>query len=144
MVVNAWNYPDALAAGAAAGSAGVTHILLSDVSDVPTATAEQLRAGGYQHRIVFGGPAVVSDATYQALAGTERLAGATRVGTAAAAARRFDPHAATVWVAAGNDYIGGLIGGALSAQRRGPLLLLAGPPTTACGPTCRTVSRPRR
>jgi putative cell wall-binding protein len=126
MVVNAWNYPDALAAGAAAGSAGVTHILLTDVTDVPTATAEQLRAGGYQHRIVFGGAAVVSDTTYQALDGTERVAGATRVGTAAAAARRFDPHATTVWVAAGNDYIGGLIGGALSAQRRGPLLLLAG------------------
>jgi putative cell wall-binding protein len=126
MIVNAWNYPDALAAGAAAGSAGKTHILLTNPASVPPTTATQLDAGSYQHRIVFGGPAVVNDDVYRALGATERIAGATRVGTAAAAARRFNAVGGTVWVASGNDYVGGLVGGAVAAAHHGPLLLLAG------------------
>jgi putative cell wall-binding protein len=126
-VVNAWNFPDALAAGAAAGAVpGGAHVLLTNPDSVPAATAAQLSAGGYTSRIVFGGTAVVNSATYAALGAGERVAGADRDATAAAAARRFFANASTVWVAAGTDFVGGITGGAMAARQGGPLLLATG------------------
>ena len=126
-VVNAWNFPDALAAGSAAGAvSGGAHVLLTNVDNVPTATTLQLETGGYDERIVFGGGAVVNDAVYGSLRATSRVWGADRDATAAAAAGRFFPSASTVWVAAGNDFVGGIAGGAMAAKRRGPLLLASG------------------
>ena len=126
MIVNAWNFPDALAAGAASGAAGATHILLTDAGGVPAVTAAKLQQGGYAHRIVFGGTHVVSDGAARGVAATERLAGETRVGTSVAAARRFRPTATAVWLADGGDYVGGLVGGAMAAAGGGPLLLTTG------------------
>lgn len=126
-VVNAWNFPDALAAGAAAGAvAGGAHVLLVDAGRVPEATARRLAVGGYAARVVFGGPVVVSDGVAAAVGATERVWGADRDATAAAAARRFSPRAAAVWVAAGTDFVGGITGGAMAARAAGPLLLVTG------------------
>ena len=126
-VVNAWNFPDALAAGPAAGAVpGGAHILLTDTIGVPPATQQRLASGGYSRRYVFGGNVVVSDATYAALGAHERVAGWNRDATAAAAASRFFPGAGAVWVAAGNDYVGGIAGGAMAGARKGPLLLVSG------------------
>lgn len=125
-VVNAWNFPDALAAGAAAGAVpGGAHVLLVDAASVPEATARRL-AAGYDARVVFGGPAVVSDAVAAAVGASERVWGADRDATAAAAAGRFFPRAAAVWVAAGTDFVGGITGGAMAARSSGPLLLVTG------------------
>lgn len=124
-VVNAWNFPDALAAGAAAGAVpGGAHVLLVDPGSVPEATARRLAVGGYEARVVFGGPVVVSDRVAAAVGATERVAGADRDATAAAAARRFFPQAPSVWVVAGTDFVGGVTGGAMAARAGGPLLLV--------------------
>ena len=126
-VVNAWNFPDALSAGSAAGAAsGGAHVLLTNVDSVPTATSVQLDTGLYSSRIVFGGAAAVNDATYGALRATERVWGADRDATAAAAGSRFYPSASTVWLAGGADFVGGITGGAMAARQRGPLLLASG------------------
>jgi putative cell wall-binding protein len=126
-VVNGWNYPDALAAGAAAGAVdGGAHVLLTDPDRLPEATARRLAAGGYRARVVFGGPVVVSDAVERAAGAGERIWGPDRDATAAAAAARFFPRPAAVWVAAGTDFVGGIAGGAMAARNGGPLLLVTG------------------
>ena len=123
-VVNVWNFPDALAAGSAAGAVeGGAHILLTNPDSVPGPTAARLGAGGYQRRFVFGGPVVVQDPTAAALGADERISGADRDHTASAAATRFFPGASTVWVADGADFVGGITGGAMAAKLGGPLLL---------------------
>lgn len=126
-VVNAWNFPDALSAGSAAGAVqGGVHVLLTNVDSVPTPTAVQLETGLYTSRVVFGGVAAVNDATYGAVRASERVWGADRDATAAAAAGRFYPSASTVWLAGGHDFVGGITGGAMAARQRGPLVLASG------------------
>jgi putative cell wall-binding protein len=126
-IVNAWNFPDALSAGSAAGAAsGGAHILLTNPDAVPGPTAAKLSGGGYQRRFVFGGPVVVHDATAAGLRANERIAGADRDGTSAAAANRFFPKPAAAWVADGGDFVGGIAGGAMAAKLGGPLLLATG------------------
>ena len=126
-LVNAWNFPDALSAGSAAGAAsGGAHILLTNVDGVPGPTAAKLANGGYRGRFVFGGPNVVNDATYAALRGNERIAGIDRDATSAAAANRFFPKPTMAWVADGGDFVGGVTGGAMAAKLGGPLLLATG------------------
>ncbi len=67
-VVNGMNFPDALAAGAAAAAvSGGAHILLATVSSVPAATKNRLASGGYTSVVVFGGVAAISDATYASI-----------------------------------------------------------------------------
>jgi putative cell wall-binding protein len=126
-LVNAWNFPDALSAGSSSGAAsGGAHILLTNVDRVPSATAAKLANGGYRGRFVFGGPAVVNDATFAALRANERIAGIDRDATSAAAAVRFFPKPVTAWIADGGDFVGGVTGGAMAAKLGGPLLLATG------------------
>ena len=98
----------------------------ANVDGVPAPTAAKLGAARYQRRFVFGGTAVVNDPTYAALGADERVAGADRDATSAAAATRFFPKASTAWVADGGDFVGGITGGAMAAKLGGPLLLATG------------------
>ncbi|WP_432520517.1 cell wall-binding repeat-containing protein [Kineococcus sp. SYSU DK006] len=73
---------DALAAGPVAWARNYP-ILLTEAGGVPAATAEALQDLGTTNRVVLGGPGAVSDSTYAALGGRERISGADRQETAA-------------------------------------------------------------
>jgi len=121
-------FPDALAGSAAAGAAGGPVLLLGR-EEVPAATqAELARLRPQRVVVVLGGSAAVSDDVVErlrALTGVavERVAGADRYATAAAAAAAV-PTRGTVYVATGTSFPDALAGGALAARDGGPVLLV--------------------
>jgi putative cell wall-binding protein len=121
------NFPDALAAGAAAGSQ--SPVLLVSGATVPasvTAEVQRLRPGKV---IVVGGTASVPDSVGVALGafatgGWIRLSGADRYATAAAVSQAtFSPGVANVYLATGANFPDALTGAALGAFNGGPVLL---------------------
>lgn len=80
-IANGVTDADALAAGPIAYARGYP-ILLTQAGSVPGYTSDALKDLAVPARVVVGGKAVVSDATYGALTGTERLAGTNRQETA--------------------------------------------------------------
>jgi putative cell wall-binding protein len=86
------NWPDALAAGPAAGAYGYP-ILLTRRDSLPLATADALRELGARSLILIGGPAVIGEGLEQTLRAeypsVRRVWGQDRYETAAAVARAF-------------------------------------------------------
>jgi carboxypeptidase T len=130
------DFPDALAAGAAAAAVGAP-ILLTRSDAVPDPTATELRRLAPGRIVVVGGPAVVSAAVEQALGSfapsVERLAGSDRFGTSAAVAGRYFPAATTSIVATGLAYPDALAAVPLAATLAAPVLLVR--PTAVPAPT---------
>jgi putative cell wall-binding protein len=128
-VATAANYPDALAAGAAAARANAPILLVSQ-NGIPAATAAELRNLGPSQIIVMGGAGAVSDAVVAQLgtyaASVRRIAGADRYATAVAlSAATFAPDSVTsVYVATGGSYPDGLAAGPVAGRNGGPLLLV--------------------
>jgi putative cell wall-binding protein/nitrogen fixation protein FixH len=128
------NFPDALAAGAAAAREGAA-LLLVPAQGVPNTVRDALTALAPQRIVVAGGTAAVSAATVSQLrtfAGTvERVAGVDRYDTAA---RLTTGVAAggTLVIATGRDFPDALVATALATRRGGSVLLVAGtiPPAT--------------
>jgi putative cell wall-binding protein len=124
------NFPDALAAGAAAGIQGGP-ILLTEPTSLPRATRDELTRISPQRIVVLGGTAVVSESVVAALdaytTGTvTRIAGADRYGTAAAISRAtFAPGVAAAFVATGESLPDALSAGPAAIRSRGPVLLTA-------------------
>ena len=101
------NFPDALAAGAAAAELGGP-VLLVTGSAIPASTAAELARLQPGTIKLIGGAGVVSDGVLDALRGyatsgvAERVAGANRYATAAAvSANTFGPGVDVVYVATG-------------------------------------------
>ncbi|MFE6995299.1 cell wall-binding repeat-containing protein [Microbacterium sp. NPDC057659] len=125
-VVNGQNFPDALAAAAAAGT-GDGPVLLTKATTLAQPTADELQALQPGVVVIAGGKAVVSDAvankagTY-ATQNSLRLAGATRFGTAAEVSRFWDT-ADTVYLANGQNFPDALAGAAAAGYKDSPVLL---------------------
>lgn len=123
------SFPDALAGGAAAGSEG-SPVLLVTRDALPEATAAELGRLRPGHITVLGGPAAVSDALYDRLAGysnnsIHREPGADRFDTAArVSANAFRTGAPVAYVATGEGFADALAAGAAGAAQRGPVLLV--------------------
>lgn len=81
------NWPDAVAAGIWAASAGAP-VLLSEVGEVPAATAGFLDRHEPAQRWAIGGPVVLTDEVVASL-GAQRVAGPDRAATAAAVAEEL-------------------------------------------------------
>lgn len=116
-------FADALAASAVSAATGIP-LLLVEKDRVPAATKQALAAGKPGAVIVVGGTAVVSDATYAAVGGTARWAGANRYITATKVAagargRGWLTGATTGIVSAGAD---AFVGAVHIGRARGPLL----------------------
>ncbi len=130
------DFPDALAAGAAAAGIGAP-VLLTRFDGVPPATVDELTRLRPERIVVVGGTAVVSAAVEQTLAAftptVERLAGPDRFATAAAVAARFFPAAGTVVAATGLAYPDALAAVPLAASLGAPILLVR--PTSVPSPT---------
>lgn len=129
-VANASSFPDALAAGPAAGKLGAP-ILLVNRDSIPEGTAEELRRLKPERIAVLGGPNAIAPQTELLLAaasrqGTVRVAGHDRYGTAAAISKAWTSGGtSTVYLASGNGFADALAGGAAAAQSGAPLLLTA-------------------
>jgi putative cell wall-binding protein len=126
------NFPDALAAGAAAGFQGGP-IILVDSSFLPTLAVTELERLDPQRIVMVGGPAVVSDyvatlvARYQTGGGFTRLFGADRYATAAAiSSNTFGPGVSTAYVTTGENWPDALAAVPHAARAGGPLLLTRG------------------
>lgn len=123
------NFPDALAAGAAAVRRGGP-VLLVTSTNVPGPTAQELARLAPARIVVVGGRAVISDAVVNTLAGyattgeVRRLAGANRYATAAVISRdAFSQGVPVAYVATGQNFPDALTGVAAAGSQGGPILL---------------------
>ncbi len=127
-VTTGLDFPDALSASGAGGTAGGP-VLLVRPDRVPPATATELGRLGPSSIVVLGGPAVVSDAVLTTLRtyakDVVRVAGSDRYATSAAlSARTYAPGVPVAYVATGRAFPDALSGGPLAADDDGPLLLV--------------------
>lgn len=116
-VADGGGFPDALAAGTAAGVTGGA-VVLSAGQVMPDATRAYLDGGAAgTTRYAVGGPAAAAapEAT--------PLVGATRIETALAVARSFFPAPPAVGIATGTGFPDALAGGAHVGRLGGPILL---------------------
>jgi len=124
------NYPDALAAGAAAAYAKAP-ILLVRSNAIPAATVAELGRLDPSRIVIAGGTGAISAAVAAQLAthgsvtrhsGNDRYASAVAVSAATFATNGVS----TVYVATGRSFPDGLSAGPVAGTRGGPLLLVPG------------------
>ena len=124
------NFPDALAAGAAAGRLGGPVILVQQ-NFLPALAITELERLNPGRIVVVGGPAVVSDYvlglvnTFQTGGGTIRVYGADRYETAARISQNATPAppVPTAYVASGENWPDALAAVPHAARAGGPVLL---------------------
>ncbi|HEY8800856.1 MAG TPA: cell wall-binding repeat-containing protein, partial [Candidatus Limnocylindrales bacterium] len=123
------NFPDALAAAAAAGTLGGPVLLVTQAS-IPLATQTELSRLQPGHIIVAGGTGVVSNGVATQLiaytsGGVERQSGANRYATAASvSSHTFAPGVPIVYVATGLNFPDALAAAAAAGRLGGPVLLV--------------------
>ncbi|HEY8847187.1 MAG TPA: cell wall-binding repeat-containing protein, partial [Candidatus Limnocylindrales bacterium] len=130
-VATGLNFPDALAAAAAAGHIGAP-ILLVQTLGLPTPTKTELTRLKPGKIIIAGGTGVVSNAVatqlgaYTVPAGTvERQSGVNRYATAASvSSHTFDPGVPVVYIATGLNFPDALAAAAAAGTLGGPVLLV--------------------
>lgn len=125
-VATAGAFPDALAAGPAAASAGGP-VLLVDRDALAAEVRAELERLRPARIAVLGGPSAISDAVAAELgtiAPVQRVAGADRYATAAAVAETVS-NPSVAYVASGAGFADALAGGAAAATEGGVLLLTA-------------------
>jgi len=126
-LANGLDFPDALAAAAAAGALGGP-VLLTEPKKLPGPVLTELSALSPEYLIVAGGPASVSDAVGSSAASTStvdafRLFGANRFGTAADVASLWGDGSDVVYLANGLDFPDALAGAAAAGVVGAPVLL---------------------
>ncbi|MBX9472747.1 cell wall-binding repeat-containing protein [Microcella sp.] len=122
------NYPDALAAAAAAGSQGAPVLLVDGLTSTPTSqTLALIAARSVQTVLVAGGTGVISSELAMALDAqvdqVQRLAGLDRYSTAVAINAYAFETAERAFVATGAGYADALSGAVLAAVEGAPLYL---------------------
>ena len=126
------NYPDALAAGAAAGARTGAVVLLTNDSVLPAQVRAYLTATLTKPVVpsvlAVGGPADGAENSLNGLpfADLSQVGGADRYDTAARLAAVFGGMQQTVGLATGNTWPDALAGGAIAAAHGAPLLLSNG------------------
>jgi subtilisin family serine protease len=124
LITTGVTFPDALAAGAAAGHVGGAVLLTT--SDAPHPAVDAYLADNPEHEVyAVGGPAA------RAYPAATDVFGSTREGTAVAVAERFFDDPAVVGFARRDQFPDALAGGSHSGRLGGPILLT---PTTALHP----------
>jgi putative cell wall-binding protein len=129
-VASGENFPDALAAGAAAADDGGP-VLLTRRDSLPQVTKDELFRLKPGKIVLVGGPGAVSDAVKDALqayvvAPVSRVQGQTRFDTSAAVSlSTFSPGVPVAYVASGEKFPDALSGSAAAGTLGGPVLLVA-------------------
>ena len=141
------NFPDALAAGAAAARRGGP-VLLVTSGNIPAATASELARLRPAAIKVVGGASIVSDGVlaslraYATTGSVTRLAGANRYATASAISRdTFASGVPVAYVATGTNFPDALAGVAAAGSGGGPVLLTS--PSQLPGDTAAELGRLR-
>lgn len=123
------NFPDALAASAAAARFGYPILLVrpNAIPDSVRAELTRLRPGKI---FIAGGPAAVSETVRSALrtytsGGVERVSGADRYATAAAISKRHFGSAKAIYLATGANYPDALAASPVAGLKGAPVLLTA-------------------
>src|SRR5690606_27738591 len=122
------NFPDALAAGAAAGFQGGP-VVLVDRFYLPALAITELERLDPHRIVIVGGTSVISDyvaglvGRFQTGGGMTRVAGADRYGTAAAISNVFSPGVPVAYVAAGRNWPDALAAVPHAARAGAPILL---------------------
>lgn len=121
------SYPDALAAGARAGTRNAP-VLLVEKGSIPDPTVGELRRLKPSRIYVVGGPAAISSNVASALGSytagpVTRLAGSDRYGTAAQVGKQSGISVPVVYVATGEHWHNALVGAARAGSGNAPLLL---------------------
>lgn len=124
------NYPDALAAGAAAAYVRAP-ILLVRAGSIPTPSLTELKRLGPERIVIVGGAGVISTGVASQLGAygaVTRLAGADRYASAVkiSAATFATNGPTTVYIATGKSFPDGLSAGPVAGRKGGPLLLVPG------------------
>ncbi|NYD66707.1 cell wall-binding repeat-containing protein [Agromyces atrinae] len=122
------DFPDALSAGAAAGSKGVPVLLVPGTGNsLDPQTTKALTDRGIRSAKIAGGAGVVTTGVEQALTnagiGTARLSGADRYLTSVAINKDAFGNVGTAYVATGMDYPDALAGAAGAGKSKAPLYL---------------------
>lgn len=121
-------FPDALAAAAAAGGRGAP-VLLTQSSSLPVETAAALRQLRPDRVIIVGSQSAVTEAVVTAVqsigvSSVTRLGGVDRYVTAVEVSKEaFPAGASTVFVATGTNFPDALAAAAAAAHRQGPILM---------------------
>ena len=122
------NFPDALAAGAAAGFQGGP-VVLVDRNVMPALATTELERLNPSRIVIVGGSSVISSyvaslvGRFHTGGGVTRIAGADRYATAAGIAGAFAPGVATAYVASGANWPDALAAVPHAARAGGPILL---------------------
>jgi uncharacterized protein YkwD len=131
LVTTAWDWPDAVAAGAY-GARSRAPVLLAERTRVPAETARAIDDFNPPGVAALGGSSAMDDGVVHEL-GADRVAGSTRQGTSSEAARHLwgvRDASAPRWIAApafGDDAWTWALGAAPLAARTGAPVLLVGP-----------------
>lgn len=126
-VVSGENFPDALAAGAAAGRMNAP-VLLTKKDGLPTVVEDELRRLRPAKVVVVGGDNAVSEATYRSIVAVsiraDRVAGADRYATAALLADYVPAGGEkAAYIASGEVFPDALSAGPAAVHSAGPALL---------------------
>ncbi len=122
------NYPDALAAGAAAGFQRGP-VVLVERNRLPALATTELERLDPQRIVIVGGTSVISDyvaslvGRFHAGGGVTRIAGPDRYATAAAISNAFAPGVGTVYIASGRNWPDALAAVPHAARAGAPILL---------------------
>lgn len=126
IVVNAFDHPDALSAGAYSGKMGYP-IIYTDPTGIGDYTVKTLKSKGVNEVIIVGGKNSVSDAVKAKIEsmgiGTVRISGKNRYDTSLNFANKFYTNPKTITIANGQDFPDALAGGPVAAANDAPLLL---------------------
>jgi putative cell wall-binding protein len=131
-IANAYNFPDALGAAAAAGPVKGPVLLASATLPLDPFTAAELTRLQPARIVVVGGTSVISDEVKSALAPlattheVDRYSGTTRFATAADISfNTFSPGVAAIYLANAANFPDALGGAAAAGTLQGPVLLVS-------------------
>ncbi|WP_349899063.1 cell wall-binding repeat-containing protein [Parafrigoribacterium soli] len=127
-VATGTNFPDALSAGSAAGSAGAPVILVNGPApQISAQTSTLISSLGVSSVKIAGGPASVSNGVQSSLtrqASTTRLSGADRFSTGAAINSDAYSTSTTAYLASGYNFPDALAGSTLAGISNAPLFIV--------------------
>jgi lactocepin len=124
VVVNGYNFPDALSVASFAGAQGLPILLVNNSKTLPAATKAAVKELGASETLVIGGNQVVTDELAKKLPNATRLGGQTRYETNVAVAKHFNLDTNFVYVATGVNFPDSLSGAALAAKDQTGIVLV--------------------
>nr|WP_283246014.1 cell wall-binding repeat-containing protein [Bacillus suaedae] len=123
VVVNGFDFPDALSIAPYAAKAGMP-ILLANKNEIQYSTVRTLDRLGVDETFVIGGTAVVGNEVTEMVPGAVRISGSTRYETNLAVIEKFASDADQTFVATGKNFADALTGSALAAKHNTGIVLV--------------------